>query len=72
MLCQNSIAQYLPSKETSYDLVLPTKMKVAVAESFDPVIQVGKRGRKGGREGGREGGKDRRMNGQTDGQMVDG
>ena len=38
-LCQSAIAQFLPSREMSYDLVLPTKMKVAVAEAFDPVVQ---------------------------------
>lgn len=38
-LCQSAIAQYLPSRDTSYDLVLPTKLKVAIAETFDPVVQ---------------------------------
>lgn len=39
-LCQASIANSLLNKEDSFDLVLPTKLKVAVAETFDPIIQV--------------------------------
>ncbi len=39
-LCQNLIANTLSSKDESFNLVLPTKLKVAVAESFDPTIQV--------------------------------
>ena len=40
MLCQTAIASGLPGREASFDLVLPTKLKVAVAESFDSVVQV--------------------------------
>ena len=39
-LCQAAIANSLSNREDSFDLVLPTKLKVAVAESFDPIIQV--------------------------------
>lgn len=39
-LCQAIIAGSLPGREESFDLVLPTKLKVAVAECFDPIIQV--------------------------------
>ena len=39
-LSQRAIAQYLPSSWDSGNLVLPLKLKVAVAEVFDPVIQV--------------------------------
>ena len=39
-LCQKAVAQYLPARLQSYNLVLPLKLKVAVAEAFDPVIQV--------------------------------
>lgn len=39
-LCQKAIAQFLPAREQCYSLVLPLKLKVAVAEVFDPVIQV--------------------------------
>jgi hypothetical protein len=38
-LCQKAIAQYLPAKEQSYNLVLPLRLKVSVAEAFDPVVQ---------------------------------
>ncbi len=40
-LCQMVAANALPSREASFELVLPTKLKVAVAESFDSVVQVG-------------------------------
>lgn len=39
-LCQAMIAGSLPGREESFNLVLPTKLKVAVAGSFDPLIQV--------------------------------
>jgi len=39
-LCQSLIANSLPQRDDSFNLVLPTKLKVAVAESFDPTIQV--------------------------------
>ena len=39
-LCQKGIAQYLPGREQSYNLVLPMRMKMSVAEVFDPVVQV--------------------------------
>ena len=39
-LCQATISCALPSKDATFDLVLPTKLKVVVAETFDPVIQV--------------------------------
>lgn len=40
ILCQAVIAGSLPGREESFDLVLPTKLKVAVAGCFDPLIQV--------------------------------
>ncbi len=39
-LCQALIAGSLPEREESFNLVLPTKLKVAVAGCFDPLIQV--------------------------------
>ena len=39
-LCQTVIAGSLPGREESFELVLPTKLKVAVAGSFDKLIQV--------------------------------
>ena len=39
-LCQKAISQYLPSRDQSHNLVLPFKLKMSVAEVFDPVIQV--------------------------------
>lgn len=39
-LCQAMIAGSLPGREESFELVLPTKLKVAVAGCFDPLIQV--------------------------------
>lgn len=39
-LCQAVIAGSLPGREESFDLILPTKLKVAVAGCFDPLIQV--------------------------------
>ena len=30
----------IPGRENSFDLPLPTRLKVAVAENFEPVIQV--------------------------------
>ena len=38
--CQAVIAGSLPGREESFNLVLPTKLKVAVAGCFDPLIQV--------------------------------
>ena len=40
-LCQAAVANSLAERENCFDLILPTKLKVAVAESFDSVIQVG-------------------------------
>lgn len=39
-LCQAMIAGSLQGREESFNLVLPTKLKVAVAGCFDPLIQV--------------------------------
>lgn len=39
-LCQSVIAGSLPGKEESFELMLPTKLKVAVAGCFEPIIQV--------------------------------
>lgn len=39
-LCQTAVANSLKEREECFELVLPTKLKVAVAESFDSVIQV--------------------------------
>lgn len=39
-LCQAVIAGSLPGREESFDLILPTKLKVAVAGCFDPLMQV--------------------------------
>lgn len=39
-MCQALVAGTLPSRAESFDLVLPTKLKVAVAGCYDPLIQV--------------------------------
>ena len=39
-LCQTAVASSLAEREDCFELVLPTKLKVAVAESFDSVVQV--------------------------------
>ena len=39
-LCQTAIATSLNEREDCFDLMLPTKLKMAVAESFDSIIQV--------------------------------
>ena len=40
MLCQSTISSALSSREASFDLVLPTKLKVAVAGAFESIVQV--------------------------------
>ena len=40
-MCQALVASSLPSREESFELVLPTKLKVAVAGCYDPLLQVG-------------------------------
>ena len=39
-LCQRAITTALQHRERSYDLVLPTRLKVGLAESFNSVIKV--------------------------------
>ena len=39
-LCQNIVAGNLKCKEASFDLVLPTRFKFSLVESFKPIIQV--------------------------------
>lgn len=39
-LCQATIASALSSRDASFDLVLPTKLKVAVAGAFESIVQV--------------------------------
>ena len=39
-MCQAIVGGALPGRDESFELVLPTKLKVAVAGCFDPLIQV--------------------------------
>ena len=39
-LCQRVIAEALCGREKAFDLVLPTRMRVGLAERFTSVIQV--------------------------------
>ena len=47
VLCNLAISSTLPNRESSHDLLLPTRLKVSVAETFESVIQV-----RGGKIGG--------------------
>lgn len=39
-ICQRAITAALQHKDKSYDLVLPTRMKVGLAQSFTSIIKV--------------------------------
>ena len=41
-LCQSIVSSSLVNRDNSYDLILPTRFKVALAETFNPIIKVNK------------------------------
>ena len=42
-LCQSMVASSLSKRESSFELTLPTRFKFALADTFNPVIKVGRR-----------------------------